>query len=86
MDASSNCFGLGLFDLLLELVYPILLKKSLIEKVDFDFQLNLKKIFPNADIKYFSGISDIDQKVDSMISEKNYGNVSKFYFYFNEAI
>lgn len=55
-ECSSRSFGVGVADLLMELLKPILSNQKLVEKIDFDFPLQLGDIFSELETNYFSAI------------------------------
>ena len=83
---STNPFGLGLFDLILQLIIPILEKDSIFNKVDFNFGNDLNYLFEENKVNYFSNIEKVDEQVQKMEHKEKYGTSTKFFFYFFELI
>lgn len=83
---SSNSFGVGFTDILMELTIPILNNPKLLEKIDFEYQYHISDIKQGQDSTFFSAIPDIDANIQNYKLNSQFGTVSKFYFYFLEAI
>jgi len=73
---ASDSFSMVLFDVLIELVKPILQKDALLEKIDMNFLDNLCSEFQFEDLDFFTKGS---KYVEPTL--KNPNNISKFFFY-----
>ena len=83
---STNPFGLGLFDLILKLMLPILEKDSIFNKIDFYFGNDLNILFEENKVNYFSNIDNIDEHIIKIEHKQDYGTSTKFFFYFFELL
>lgn len=70
----------------MDLLNPVLGNDKLLSKVDFEFPFHLNGLIQTTKINYFSSIPEIDSKIENYQTKQDFGTVSKFYFYFIEAI